>query len=235
MSRPHTPVTPHATSFKFPTAPSRERQGLDLGIFVALYVFGCTALRDFMQPLGWTAYKVGLTSRRYVMERMHDLRGRSYAGIVASLADRTTTLKRLDNANEWFKTPLPDVSADPVTAALLSQLPNGRFDDGVVTFRLPHGLTLTDLERRFKSALDPRNLNTVLATADGRKRLKQVGLPADARLFTDYDLIGGRRSLTSEIFCVRPEREAAVLLQALLLSIEQERERKAGCVFGLPD
>jgi hypothetical protein len=80
------------------------------------------------------------------------------------------------------------------------------------------------LEKRFQSVLSGRNLNAYLDTDDGKKRLVEAGFPERARLFTDYALIGAmRRSLASELFCVRPARETAVLLQALVLALQQEQ------------
>ena len=69
-----------------------------------------------------------------------------------------------------------------------------------------------------------RNLNAYLATDDGKKRLVEAGLAPTTRLFTDYDLLGRtRRSLACELFCVRPTREVATLLRALVLALQQEQ------------
>ena len=215
--------------FPLPAVPPRQAQALHLGILVTLYLCGATHLRDFMQSLGLTAFKIGLTARRYVDGRVLDLRGRRYAGVLADENRRETTLQTY-KGDEWFLSPIPNPTADPVTAALLGQLPHGAFDRdrGVISFRMPHCMDVASLEQRFQELLVARNLLTVLATEDGRARLRDAGLPEGARLFTDYALIGRRRrSIASELFCVRPTKELDVLLQALLLAIEQEQARCA--------
>ena len=214
--------------FPLPAVPPRGAQNLHLGVLVTLYLCGATHLRDLMQSLGLTAFKIGLTARRYVDGRVLDLRGRRYAGVLADENHRETTLKTYNHSDEWFLSPIPNPAADPVTAALLGQLPHGTFDcdRGVVSFRMPHSMDVANLEQRFQELLVARNLLTVLATKDGRARLRDAGLPERARLFTDYALIGRRRrSISSELFCVRPTRELDVLLHALLLAIEQEQAR----------
>jgi hypothetical protein len=125
---------------------------------------------------------------------------------------------------EWFLTPLPDCSSIPEVAAWLAKLPHGEIRNGVVEFRVPHGVKLASLEKRFQSLLCDRNLNAYLDSDDGKKRLTEAGLATTTRLFTDYDLIGStRRSLACELFCVRPVRETAVLLRALVLALQKER------------
>lgn len=207
-----------------PPIPSRKRQGLEEGTAAAMYAGGNTGVRDFMTPLGVTGYKLGLSGRREVDERFLDLRARKYAAIVADITNREATIHVHTRGHEWFRSPLPDPACDPKARDLLARLPKGEYHDGVVAFRLPPGIGLSNLEQRFQQLLLARNLNTYLATADGQRRLVEAGYPAGARLFTDYDLIGARRrSLASEIFCIRPKREIAVLLMALLEAIEQER------------
>jgi hypothetical protein len=175
-------------------------------------------------PLGLTAFKFGLSGRRYVNARILDLRARRYASIVADLANRDATLVVHPLGREWFLSPLPDPAADTEADAWLAKLPHGEFRGGVITFRVPHGIQLASLEKRFQSTLSERNLNFYLDTDDGKRRLAEAGLATTTRLFTDYDLIGStRRSLACELFCVRPTRETAVLLQALVFALRQEQ------------
>ena len=152
------------------------------------------------------------------MARIEDLRERRYASICAPLDRREDAIAVSARGHEWFLSPLPDPSTDPELESLIRQLPHGRFEDEVIEFRLPARLRLADVESDFKLALEARNLNTCLDSQDGRDRLAQVGLPRNARLFTDYDLVGRRprRSLASEISCLRPKRELGLLLRALL-------------------
>lgn len=207
-----------------PPIPPRRRQGLDDGVHAALYLCGATSLRDFMQPLGVTGFKIGLTSRRDIQNRVVDLRERRYGAIVADLADRNATILDHPLGQEWFLSPIPDPAGDPRAEARLAELPQGEFTNGVVSFRLPPGMQMASLEKGFQHFLQDRNLNSYLDSDDGKTRLRETGLPPTTRLFTDYDLMGPpRRSLACEIFCVRPKREVVVLLTALVLAFQRER------------
>ena len=219
-------------SMSLHACPDREQVSPDR-LFVletgqGLLECGATHLRDIMQALGLTAFKVGLTTRRCVDGRVLDLRGRRYASLIADTTSPNRTLREYKTGHEWFLLPVPDPTLDPTTAALLAQLPHGRFDcehGGVVTFRMLHTLDVANLEHGFQEVLVARNLLTVLSTEDGCSRLCEAGLPEG----TDYTLIGRRRrSLASELFCVRPSKEMDVLVRALLLAIEQEQARCAG-------
>lgn len=208
--------------FSLPPIPSRRAQGLDAGQRGAMYVLASTPLRDFLQPLGITGYKAGLTGRRDVDERIKDLRLRRYASILAPLHDREQTIHNHPLANEWFLSRLPDPAVNAETSELMRQIPESHFVDGVIEFRIPPGVTVEALEKKFQRLLEPRNLNGFLASEDGRKRLAGVKLPENTRLFTDYTDLGKvRRSLACEIFLVRPQRELAVLLRALCVALEK--------------
>jgi hypothetical protein len=207
-----------------PPIPPRQTQGLDDGVHAALYLCGATSLRDFMQPLGVTAFKIGLTSRRDIQDRVVDLRERRYAAIVADLADRNATILDHPLGQEWFLSPMPDPTGDPQARARLAELPQSEFTDRVVSFRVPPGIQLASLEKGLQYFLQDRNLNAYLDSDDGQTRLRETGLPPTTRLFTDYDLMGRpRRSLATEIFCVRPKKEVVVLLTALVLALRRER------------
>jgi hypothetical protein len=213
-----------ARALALPPIPSRRSQGLEEGLPTVLYLAGSTALRDFLRPLGVTGFKAGLSGRRHVEDRILDLRNRRYAAIVADLADRSVAIVDHPLGREWFLTPLPDCSGVSEVADWLVKLPSGEFQSGVITFRVPHSVQIASLEKRFQSILYERNLNTYLDSDEGKRRLEEAGLTPTTRLFTDYDLLGKpRRSLASELFCVRPTREAAVLLQALVLALQQEQ------------
>lgn len=154
-----------------PKIPSRQEQGLREGVFCSLYVAGGTSPRDFFQPLGITGYKGGLSSRRDVAQRIQDLRARRYASVVAPLENRNATIHQHPLGCEWFLSPLPDPGEDAKAKALYEKLPNGRYENGVVTFRLPPHLKLPELEKKFQELLAPRALNGFLATPDGKQRL----------------------------------------------------------------
>jgi hypothetical protein len=212
--------------FALPPIPSRRVQRLNEGVAGCLYVAGGTATRDFLQPLGVTGFKYGLTSRRTALERILDLRRKRYGAIVADKNNRDVTILDHARGDEWFISPLEAPANDPEITAALATIPQGEIAGGVVSFRLPFGVDLASLDQLFQNLMAPRNLNTFLASADGRERLQEVGLPAGARLFTDYLLMGQpRRSLASEIYLIRPRRELGVLVSALAEALRQETER----------
>ncbi len=229
-----TPTLPSASPFALSPIPSWQAQRLDHGRPAALYVAGSTAVRDFNTGLGVTAYKTGLSARRDVDDRVLDLRQIRYAAIVADERDRATALRVHPKGHEWFLIALPDPNADPVAAGLLAQLPEGRFEDGIVTFRMPPGVELARLEAGYDALLAPRDFNAMLASPDGRRRLAQAGLSPTTRLYTDYLRIGRpRRSLATELVCVRPKRECAVLLRAVVEALRREQERAGAADRGL--
>ena len=206
-----------------PPIPPRKFQGLEGGVAVCLYVAGATHLRDFLRPLGVTAFKLGLTARREYEERLLDLRKRRYAALVVDLDHRDVVLVDHPRGHEWFFSELPDPAHDVLSASLLKLLPSAEFLQGVIAFRTPAVINLTGFEQRFQLLMQARNLNTYLSSADGKSRLGDVRLPARTRLCTDYDLVGEtRRSVASELFCIRPRRELAAILTALVMAFEAE-------------
>ena len=205
---------PAANTFSMPRVPPRRAQGLRDGQKAALYLAGSTALRDIMQVLGLTAYKIGVSGRRDIRDRILDLCGRRYASIIAPAQRRNLTILESEVGDEWFLSPLRTPGAAEL--ALIQTLPGGAYNSGVIEFRVPRSLTITQVEQRVRVLMSERNLNKYLATRDGAERLVDAGFPADMRLFTDYDLSGQiRRSLATEIFCVRPNQELAVLVEAV--------------------
>jgi hypothetical protein len=214
-------IMPSTNPFALPQIPSLKAQGLDRGVRCAMYLLAATSLRDFLQPMGITGYKAGLSGRRHFDERIADIRLRKYASIVASLQNRNQAIRVHPLAREWFLSRLPNPEHDAEAIELMRQVPEGRYADGKIEFRLPPGQNIADVEKNFQRLLEPRNLNTFLASNDGKERLKKIGLPPDTRLFTDYNDMGKvRRSLACELFLVRPQRELPVLLRALLLALE---------------
>jgi hypothetical protein len=212
--------------FALPPVPPRRAQGLDQGVAAILYVFGSTAVRDFAQPLGVTCYKTGLSSRRDIQDRRLDVSRTRYASIVADKARPDRAISIHCKGHEWFLSPLQNPDNDPEIAAGLAKLPAGAIEDGVVKFRLPHGVDLATLEQRYQLLLAPRNLMTFLDSLDGRERLEQVGLPSGARLFSDYCLmLPPRRSMATELFCIRPRKEIAILIAALNEALRLEIAR----------
>lgn len=204
-----------------PFIPQRVVPAADTRVVMAMYILASPALRDFVKPLGINAYHVGLTVERYLEQKVLEVGLRGYAAIVAPLHDRQKTILIHPQGSEWRLEPLPQPAPANGAGTLVAQLPAGAYADGVITFRLPHELRIADVETQLHDQLAARNLNTFLKSTTGKERLVKAGIPAGARLFTDYDPDDDpRRSLASEIFLIRPQRELAVLLQALVLAIK---------------
>lgn len=204
-----------------PFIPQRVVPAADTRVVMAMYLLASPALRDFVKPLGVNAYHVGLTVERYLKQKVLEVGLRGYGSIVAPVHDRQNTILIHPQGSDWRLEPLPQPVPANGAAAFVAQLPAGAYVDGVITFRLPHELRIADVETQFHDQLAARNLNAFLKSAIGKERLAKAGMPAGARLFTDYDPDEEpRRSLASEIFLIRPQRELAVLLQALVLAIK---------------
>lgn len=203
-----------------PFIPQRVVPAADTRVVMAMYLLASPALRDFVMPLGVNAYHVGLTVERYLEQKVLEVGLLGYGSIVAPIHDRDKAILVHPQANDWRLEPLPCPSLATGAAAFVAQLPAGAYADGVITFRLPHELRIADVEAQFRSLLAARNLNIFLSSATGRERLAKSRMPAGTRLFTDYDQDGQpRRSLASKIYLIRPQRELAVLIQALVLAI----------------
>ena len=209
------------------------------GILATLYAVAATPWRDIAQQLAAPFFKYGLTSRADVRDRYLDLSRRRYGALLAPLEDRYRTILDHPLGAEVFGTRLPDPVDNAKTATLMALLPHAEFSGGTVQFRLPRGVDLTGLEQRFQTLLAPRNLNAYLATEDAKARRIRAGYPATTRLFSDYDTQGHgvlrsrglvRRSLCSELFCIRPKYELAILLTALVQAIREAEENAARIV-----
>lgn len=200
--------------FAMPHVPPRRAQGLHRGQKAAFYLAGSTALRDILQILGLTAYKAGISGRRDIDWRIRDLCARRYASILAPLDHRDGTILQSEVGDEWFLSPLRE--PDQAERALIATLPDGAYSSGVVEFRVPPGLTITQIEGRVRDLLTERNINSYLSTEDGAERLRDAGFPGNARFFSDYNLSGRiRRSLAIELFCIRPNQELPMLIEAV--------------------
>ena len=202
------------------------------GILTTLYGAGATSWRDLSQKLSVPFYKIGLSSRCDVRKRYVDLSERRYGAVIAPMNDREATIFNHERGKEVFGSRFPDPIDNAKVAALMTLLPHAEYRSGVVQFRLAPAIDLTALEQRFQAILSPRNLNNFLASKTGQARLVQAGYPANSRLFSDYDTQGHavdsltlvRRSLCSELFCIRPQYELGIILQALVQAIREAME-----------
>ncbi len=206
-------------NFLLPVAPKPDTR-----VTMAMFVLESPCLRDFASALGVSAYSVGLAAESYLEQKILEVGLRRYGSIVAPAHDRQNAILVHPRGSDWRLKPLPDPllnpHIDPQAAALLAQLPAGAYRDGIITFRLDHALRIVDVETEFQKRLGSRNLNTFLESPSGRERLVKANLPADSRLYTDYEHFGPlHRSLASKIYIIRPQHELAILIQALLLAI----------------
>jgi hypothetical protein len=221
--------TSDAPSFSLPPIPSMAHQRLEGGAHHAsLYLAGATHLRDFCQPLGVTAFKIGITGNRDAQARIEDLRRKRYGSLLLT-PDQVTSSGRASNgaptpshppdlppalasAIEWFLIPLsPDWLAG-------FNMPSGTALKGnTLAISVPAGITTEALDKAVHDLLRPRSLRTYLQTDEGRGRMIAAKRDPAAWLHTSYSLMTQERriSATEEIYMLRPRRELPALITAL--------------------
>jgi hypothetical protein len=231
-SIPHAPSgdggSAFPSGFALPHIPSMAEQNLHDGQHHAtLYLAGATHLRDFCQPLGVTAFKIGITGNRDAQARIVDLRRKSYGSLLLPLANTkngkapsitlTTTLAL---AHEWFLMPLShEWLADTV-------LPNGvSLNSNTLGFTIPPGITTEAVDKAVHALLGPRSLQAYLATPEGRARMIAAGRDPGSWLHTSYTLMTEKQRISpvAEIYLFRPRRELPELVAALGALLESMR------------
>jgi hypothetical protein len=209
-----------APPFPLPPIPSMGHQGLEGGTHHAsLYLAGATHLRDFCQPLGVTAFKIGITGNRDAQARIEDLRRKQYGSLLLSpdtvSGDRAVTNTpdlTLPSANEWFLIPL--------TAEWLAdvKMPAGiALKKSTLAITVPAGVTTEAIDKAVHDLLRPRTLRTYLRTDEGRARMMAAGRDPEAWLHTSYSLMTQKHRISAaeEIYLFRPRRELPALVIAL--------------------
>jgi hypothetical protein len=209
-----------APPFALPPIPSMGHQGLEGGAHHAsLYLAGATHLRDFCQPLGVTAFKIGITGNRDAQARIEDLRRKQYGSLLLSpgtiTGDRAvmnTLGMTMTSANEWFLIPL--------NAEWLADfnMPAGMALNGnTLAITVPPGVTTEALDKAVHDLLQPRSLRTYLQTVEGCGRMIAAGRNPSAWLHTSYGLMTQKRRISAaeEIYLFRPRRELPALVIAL--------------------
>ena len=218
---PHEPTPLHAyrssdksgnASFPLPRIPSRQHQRLDEGTKLAIYIAGSRAHQHFLQPMGMTAFQVGVTGRRNVEDRIEDKRYRRYGSILMD--------PRAPDAGSHCLRWGHDICLIKIWNKMLQGVtipPGLAVTDGVIEVRLSPGITTEEADKRVSRMLEPRSVNRYLATPDGQKRMQQAGYDPNHRLTTAYTDIGRepRYSLAEEIYLIRPKREMQGLLDAV--------------------
>jgi hypothetical protein len=218
------------SGFALPPIPSMAEQNLHNGQHHAtLYLAGATHLRDFCQPIGVTAFKIGITGNRDAQARIVDLRRKSYGSLLLPLrnaADGTAPsimpAATLALANEWFLMPLQGewltntVLADGVT-----------LKGNTIGITVPRGITTEALDKAVHALLGPRSLQAYLATPEGRARMIAAGRDPDSWLHTSYSLMTTKQRISpvAEIYLFRPRRELPELVTALGALLESLRNR----------
>jgi hypothetical protein len=218
-----------APPFLLPPIPSMARQRLEGGAHHAsLYLAGATHLRDFCQPLGITAFKIGITGNRDAQARIEDLRRKLYGSLLLTpdeaaagrrTQDKAPTILHpadpppvLASANEWFLIPL---SADWLAGL---DMPQGMALKGnTLAMTVPTGITTEVLDKAVHELLRPRSLRSYLQTDEGRGRMIAAGRDPAAWLHTSYSLMTEmyRISAAEELYLLRPRRELPALVTAL--------------------
>jgi hypothetical protein len=238
-SIPHAPI-PHAppghggsafpSRFALPPIPSMAMQNLHNGQHHAtLYLAGATHLRDFCQPLGVTAFKIGITGNRDAQARIVDLRRKSYGSLLLPLrnaGDETAPsimpTATLALAHEWFLMPIHEEwLADTV-------LPDGvTLNGNTLGITIPQHITTEAVDKAVHALLGPRSLRAYLATPEGRARMIAVGRDPDGWLHTSYALMTEKQRISpvAEIYLFRPRRELPELVMALGALLKSLRNR----------
>jgi hypothetical protein len=215
--------------FLLPPIPSMAHQRLEGGTHHAsLYLAGATHLRDFCQPLGVTAFKIGITGNRDAQARIEDLRRKRYGSLLLTPDQVTSGRRTLDgaptpshppdlppalaSANEWFLIPL---SPDWLEGF---DIPTGMALKGnTLAITVPAGMTTEALDKAVHSLLRPRSLRTYLQTDEGCSRMIATGRDPAAWLHTSYSLMTEKHRISAaeEIYLLRPRRELPALITAL--------------------
>jgi hypothetical protein len=214
--------------FALPPIPSMAEQNLHDGQHHAtLYLAGATHLRDFCQPIGVTAFKIGITGNRDAQARIVDLRRKSYGSLLLPLANTkngkapsitpTTTLAL---AHEWFLMPIHEEwLADTV-------LPDGvKLNGNTLSITVPRGITTEALDKAVHVLLRSRSLQAYLSTPEGRARMIAAGRDPNSWLHTSYTLMTEKQRISpvAEIYLFRPRRELPELVAALGVLLESLR------------
>jgi hypothetical protein len=230
--------TPHAPSghggsacpsrFALPPIPSMAEQNLRNGQhYATLYLAGATHLRDFCQPIGVTAFKIGITGNRDAQARIVDLRRKSYGSLLLPLENTKdgttpsiTPSATLALAHEWFLMPL---QGEWLTDTVL---PDGvTLNGNTLGITIPPGITTEVLDKAVHALLRPRSLQAYLATPEGRARMIAAGRDPDSWLHTSYTLMTEKQRISpvAEIYLFRPRRELPELVSALGALLESLR------------
>jgi hypothetical protein len=216
------------SGFALPPIPSMVEQNLHNGQHHAtLYLAGATHLRDFCQPLGVTAFKIGITGNRDAQARIVDLRRKSYGSLLLPLGNNIdgispsiTPAITLALAHEWFLMPL---NAEWLTDTVL---PDGvTLNGNTLSITVPRGITTEALDKAVHALLRPRSLQAYLATPQGRARMIAAGRDPESWLHTSYTLMTEKQRISpvAEIYLFRPRRELPDLVSALGALLESLR------------
>jgi hypothetical protein len=212
---------PGIPAFPLPHIPSRKQQRLDLGTKLSVYIAGSRAMQHFLQPLGLTAYQIGVTGRRNVDDRILDKRRRRYGSILMDPCAPEAGSQCLRWGHDICLIKIWDEMLVGIT------VPNGlAIVDGVIETRLKPGVTIEQADKKISRILADRSVNRYLETPDGQKRMIDAGYDPRHRLTTAYAEIGTqpRYSLAEEIYLVRPKRELQGLLDAISGALD-------GCIY----
>lgn len=219
-------VPQFAPSLPFAPIPSLRHQGLDTGTYqVGAYIAGATHLRTYLRPLGVTAYKIGISGRRYISDRIMDLRRNRYAGSVCN--ERTQETRELAESHGWFQMPLLIEDSEPWV------LPDRiTIEQNTIILRMSTAISIETLDERIHAALAPRDLRRYLLSAAGKARMSEAGYDPEDQLWTNYSFASNdlHPSPACELYLIRPRRELrdlVVCLADVVAALEVEVGSKA--------
>jgi hypothetical protein len=183
---------------------------------IFLYFAGATHLMDIFTLLKISAFKVGVTGCNTVWARIQDLRRDSYGGILKRPDEPTDQGRILARAHEWCMSPIFETHLRGLA------LPdNIAFMKGYLALKVPHWITVDDVNRAVHSLLKGRCLRAFLALPENQALMAKYGHDPKAWFHTRYDLMGGRIRAAEELYLIQPKTDLPELVPLLGKLIER--------------
>ena len=177
-----------------------------------LCIAGATHIRDFLQPMGLTAFRIFVSEPGHSRREIEELRRQRGGRVLADANDPHDVGTALADADEWFATPLSETMMEG--AVLPGRI---RIENDCIAFRLFEPAPLVVMQAAVHAMLQPRCLRSYLGSADGRERLAFAGHKTGSWFHTREagSLAAGKRTPLTGMFLIRPRRELPPLANAL--------------------
>ena len=183
----------------------------------AILIVGATHLRDFLKPIGATAYHIAVVPSGQAQAQIEAMRLRREGSLLLNPDKPDDCGRQLDKAHEWFSTPVsPGMLGD-------AELPaNIRIEENRLVFALPMHCTYGQIHCGLEALLEGRCLRNYLACPAGRSRLMTAEYPVGAWFHTETTQINGRHlhQPLEKVYLLRPRRELLQFVTALSAMIE---------------